>query len=92
MEVSRFEKAAAKRTAQNTKVYRVKRDKLQAKAEALINEIELLQKQIDAFDAPFIEKYGKNVEDLLKEWDGETTETPAESASQVEDSDFPFNS
>ena len=68
--MDRFEKAAVKRTAQNTKVFRVKRDKLKTKAEALIDEIDMLQKQIDAFDAPFIEKYGKSVEELLEEMEG----------------------
>lgn len=100
MEISRFEKAAAKRTAQNTKAFRIKRDKLKAKAEALINEIELLQKQIDAFDAPFVAKYGKSVEELLVEWENgeepaaeaneEEEHTPSEPAGHNDD-DFPFS-
>ena len=103
MEISRFEKAAIKRTAQNTKTLRVKRDKLQAKAEALINEIELIQRQIDAFDAPWVAKYNMSVEEIIASWDAPQTENvdsePAESTNeaeveshpQVEDPDFPFN-
>lgn len=76
MEISRFEKAAIKRTAQNTKAFRVKRDKLQQKAEQIIGEIETLQGQIDAFDAPFLQKYGKSCEQLLAEMNAE--ENPVE--------------
>ena len=95
MEISRFERAAIKRTAQNTKSLRAKRDKLQVKAEALISEIEMLQNQIEAFDAPWKAKYNMSVEEIIASWDNtpveepvleETTETP-----QVEDNDFPFN-
>ena len=103
MEISRFEKAAIKRTAQNTKALRTKRDKLQAKEEALISEIEMLQNQIEAFDAPWKQKYNMSVEEIIASWDNETpTETSAEpvepeapvteeSAPQVEDNNFPFN-
>lgn len=103
MEISRFEKAAIKRTAQNTKALRAKRDKLQAKAEALINEIEMLQNQIEAFDAPWKQKYNMSVEEIIASWDNETPaeisaepaepEAPVaeESAPQVEDNNFPFN-
>ena len=100
MEISRFEKAAIKRTAQNTKVLRAKRDKLQVKAEALISEIELLQNQIEAFDAPWKQKYNMSVEEIIASWDTPQEENvesaPAESTEsemgpQVEDSNFPFN-
>lgn len=106
MEISRFEKAAIKRTAQNTKALRTKRDKLQEKAEALISEIELLQNQIEAFDAPWKQKYNMSVEEIIASWDNETpAETPVEatepaelvapvaeeSAPQAEDNNFPFN-
>ena len=103
MEISRFEKAAIKRTAQNTKALRAKRDKLQVKAEALISEIEMLQNQIEAFDAPWKQKYNMSVEEIIASWDAPQQEnvesTPAESTNeaegelhpQVEDPDFPFN-
>ena len=94
MEISRFEKAAIKRTAQNTKALRGKRDKLQAKAEALINEIEMLQSQIEAFDAPWKQKYNMSVEEIIKSWDEpETTEETVDPVSgpQEEDPNFPFN-
>ena len=100
MEISRFEKAAIKRTAQNTKALRTKRDKLQAKAEALISEIEMLQNQIEAFDAPWKQKYNMSVEEIIASWDTPQEENvesaPAESTEsemgpQVEDDNFPFN-
>ena len=91
MEISRFEKAAIKRTAQNTKALRLKRDKLQSKAEALISEIELIQSQIEAFDAPWKTKYNMSVEEIIASWsNNEVAETPE--TPQVEDNDFPFNS
>lgn len=91
MEFSRFEKAAIKRTAQNTKALRAKRDKLQIKAEALISEIELLQKQIDQFDAPWKEKYNMSVEEIVASWENPQAEPATTDAPQVEDPDFPFN-
>lgn len=100
MEISRFEKAAIKRTAQNTKALRAKRDKLKEKAEALISEIELLQNQIEAFDAPWRQKYNMSVEEIIASWDTPQEENvesaPAESTEpemgpQVEDNNFPFN-
>ena len=103
MEISRFEKAAIKRTAQNTKALRAKRDKLQVKAEALISEIEMLQNQIEAFDAPWKQKYNMSVEEIIASWDTPqeenvesapaepTNEAEEESHPQVEDPDFPFN-
>lgn len=96
MEISRFEKAAIKRTAQNTKALRAKRDKLQAKAEALISEIEMIQSQIEAFDAPWKTKYNMSVEEIIASWDApEEAENAPEAAStlapQEEDPNFPFN-
>ena len=93
MEISRFEKAAIKRTAQNTKALRAKRDKLQTKAEALISEIEMLQSQIEAFDAPWKQKYNMSVEEIIASWNEDTpVDTPAEMPAQEPDNDFPFNS
>lgn len=94
MEISRFEKAAIKRTAQNTKSLRAKRDKLQVKAEALISEIEMLQNQIQAFDAPWIAKYNMSVEDIIASWDAAPVEEPElEEPAQAENvvDDDPFN-
>lgn len=93
MEIGRFEKAAIKRTAQNTKALRAKRDKLQTKAEALISEIEMLQSQIEAFDAPWKQKYNMSVEEIIASWNEDTpVEEPAEMPAQEPDNDFPFNS
>ncbi len=53
-ELSRFEIATVKRTAANTKRMRTKKEKLEATVEAASTEIEILQKAIDAFEAPII--------------------------------------
>ena len=75
-------------------------DKLKEKAEALIGEIELLQNQIEAFDAPWKQKYNMSVEEIIASWDAPQEENvesaPAESTEpemgpQVEDNNFPFN-
>lgn len=95
MEISRFEKAAIKRTAQNTKALRIKRDKLQVKAEALITEIEMLQSQIEAFDAPWKTKYGMSVEEIMASWNGEPApvaeEAPVQEGPHTEEDPDPFN-
>ena len=83
MEISRFEKAAIKRTAQNTKALRTKRDKLKEKAEALIGEIELLQNQIEAFDAPWKQKYNMSVEEIIASWDAPQEENVESDGSLV---------
>lgn len=51
-ELSRFEMAIVKRTAQNTKSLRTKRDKLIAKIEAAQAELEVINETIEGFEAP----------------------------------------
>lgn len=51
-ELSRFEMAIVKRTAQNTKSLRTKRDKLVAKIEKAQAELNVINEAIEGFEAP----------------------------------------
>ena len=51
-ELTRFEMAIVKRTAQNTKTLRTKRDKLVAKIEAAQAELEKINDVIEGFEKP----------------------------------------
>lgn len=51
-ELSRFEMAICKRTAQNTKSLRTKRDKLVAKIEKAQAELNVINEAIEGFEAP----------------------------------------
>lgn len=57
-ELSRFELAIVKRTAQNTKTLRTKRDKLIAKIEESQAELEKTVSAIEGFEAPIRELTG----------------------------------
>lgn len=57
-ELSRFEIAIVKRTAQNTKALRTKRDKAKAKIEALTAELQEIEAVIEKFEAPVKEITG----------------------------------
>ena len=51
-ELSRFELAIVKRTAQNTKSLRTKRDKLVEKIEKAQEELNVINEAIEGFEAP----------------------------------------
>lgn len=51
-ELSRFELAIVKRTAQNTKSLRTKRDKLVEKVEKAQEELNVINESIEGFEAP----------------------------------------
>ena len=65
MELSRYELAAVKRTAQIIKPKRAKMAKLIAKRNDLDNEINALQNEIDLWEAPIITKHGYSSEQIL---------------------------
>ena len=65
MELSRYEMAAVKKTAQIIKPKRAKMAKLIAKRDALDNEINALQNEIDLWEAPIITKHGYSSEQIL---------------------------
>ena len=57
-ELTRFEVAIVKRTAQNTKALRTKRDKAKARIEALTAELQEIEAVIEKFEAPVKEITG----------------------------------
>ena len=57
-ELTRFELAIVKRTAQNTKSLRTKRDKLVDKINKAQEEINIINETIDKFEAPIKEMTG----------------------------------
>lgn len=79
-ELSRFEIAIVKRTAQNTKALRTKRDKAKAKIEALTVELQEIEAVIEKFEAPVKEiTGGLSSEEVLAELaKAETVETTDE--------------
>lgn len=77
MELSRYELAAIKKTAQIIKPKRAKMAKLIAKRDAIDNEVSALQSEIDLWEAPIITKHGYSSEQILS---GEADEI----ASQTE--------
>ena len=65
MELSRYELAAVKRTAQIIKPKRAKLSKLLAKRKEIDAQIDDLQKEIDLWEAPIITKHGYSSEQIL---------------------------
>lgn len=65
MELSRYELAAVKRTAQIIKPKRAKLSKLFAKRKEIDAQIDDLQKEIDLWEAPIITKHGYSSEQIL---------------------------
>lgn len=65
MELSRYEIAAVKKTAQIVKPKRTKLAKLIAKRDDLNAEIKNLQAEIDLWEAPIITKHGYSSEQIL---------------------------
>lgn len=77
MELSRYELAAVKKTAQIIKPKRAKICKLLTKREEINRQIDSLQSEIDLWEAPIITKHGYSSEQILS---GEADEI----ASQTE--------
>lgn len=89
-ELSRFELAIVKRTAQNTKALRTKRDKAAAKIAALTAELQEIEAVIEKFEAPVKEITGglTSEEVLAKLAKAEAAENPTEET----DSEYPATS
>lgn len=89
MELSRYELAAVKRTAQIVKPKRVKLAKLIAKKDALDNEINALQNEIDLWEAPIITKHGYSSEQILSgeadEIASQTENMPQTTVEEIDD-------
>lgn len=90
-ELSRFEIAIVKRTAQNTKALRTKRDKAKAKIEALTVELQEIEAVIEKFEAPVKEiTGGLSSEEVLAEVaKAETTEDPTTVVGETHESEVP---
>lgn len=90
-ELSRFEIAIVKRTAQNTKALRTKRDKAKAKIEALTAELQEIEAVIEKFEAPVKEiTGGLSSEEVLAELaKAETAEDPTTVVGETNESEVP---
>lgn len=65
MELTRFELAACKRVAANTKSLRTKVEKLNAKIEEFTTMRDTYLSEIKMWEAPIVEKYGYTVDEIL---------------------------
>lgn len=88
MELGKFEIAICKRTAQNVKRFRVKKNKLMVKIAELNTEVEKLDQIIETFEKPVMELTGGlTSEEVLKNLESpeETTEDQVSLENEVED-------
>lgn len=96
-ELTRFEIAVIKRTAQNTKSLRTKRDKIVAKMQSMQVELESINTMIDKFEQPIKEMTGgfTSEEVLNSTMDSFVENVPTETPQvqpEEEGADFPFDS
>lgn len=97
-ELTRFEMAVVKRTAQNTKSLRTKRDKLVAKINACELELQTINTMIDKFEQPIKELTGGYTSEEVLNGVNEPESTQTLEVSEVttsitpeeENADFPF--
>lgn len=75
MELSRYELAAVKKTAQIVRPKRAKLAKLNSKRDSLDKEIRALEVDIELWEAPIITKHGYSSEQILS---GEADEIAAQ--------------
>lgn len=87
MVLDRFQMAAVKRTAQNTKKLVTKRDKINAQMRALAAELISINEQIDAWEAPIKVMTGGYTSEQMLSWEGVTPEEN----SAVAEEDIPNN-
>lgn len=89
MVLNRFQIAAAKRTAQNTKKLVGQREKINAKMRDLAAELISINEQIDAWEAPIKVMTGGYTSEQVLAWNGNIPEETA--TSEVSPEDVPFN-
>ena len=77
MNLNRFQMAAVKRTAQNTKKLCSQRDKANAKMRELAAEVIELNNQIDAWEAPIKVMTGGYTSEQVIAWNGEIPDAEA---------------
>jgi len=78
-ELTRFEIAACKRVAANTKNLRTKVERLNAKINELTSMRDTYLSEIKMWEAPIVEKYGYTVDHIL---DGSYLNTPVEEVAE----------
>lgn len=83
MKLSRFELAAVKRTAQNTKTLVRTKSKLEEKMTELAKQILDINMQIDAWEKPIVDKWGYTSAQLIA-MEGELPETNVVESAPVE--------
>lgn len=76
MVLNRFQLAAAKRTAQNTKKLVSQREKINAKMHELAAELVSINEQIDAWEAPIKVMTGGYTSEQVIAWEGNIPEEP----------------
>lgn len=74
MVLNRFQMAAVKRTAQNTKKLVSQREKINDKMRALAAELISINEQIDAWEAPIKVMTGGYTSEQMLSWNGVTPE------------------
>lgn len=84
MELSRFELAAVKRTAQNVKMLRNKLTKVTEKYNQIASEKAGLEEEIENWETPILKKYGFTSEQILS---GEADRQMAEMVRPVRDNE-----
>lgn len=65
MEISKFDMASCKRTAQNVKMLRRKLEKVNEKLESIMKEKEGLEEEIKTWEYPIIKKFGYTSEVII---------------------------
>jgi len=76
MVLNRFQLAAAKRTAQNTKKLVSQREKINAQMRKLAAELVSINAQIDAWEAPIKVMTGGYTSEQVLEWNGNIPDEP----------------
>ena len=77
MVLNRFQMAAVKRTAQNTKKLVAQREKINAKMRELASELISINEQIDAWESPIKVMTGGYTSEQVIAWEGNIPEPEA---------------
>ena len=91
MVLNRFQMAACKRTAQNTKKLVAKRDRISAQMRVLAAELISTNEQIDAWEAPIKVMTGGYTSEQAIAWEGNLPETNPEAPATPEEAFNPVN-
>lgn len=91
MVLDRFQMAAVKRTAQNTKKLVTKRDKINAQMRELAAELISINEQIDAWEAPIKVMTGGYTSEQMLSWEGVTPEENSAVAEENVPNNEPLN-